>query len=104
MIKYEEFFTNLSDEEIHTLNRDIPNCAELESAINEWFLDFAKYDEPEIIQNIKKESSINNIFASMTLAIWYREGNHVQQSDDEYTKILESIISVKKHISTVKNY
>lgn len=95
MNKYEDLFRTLTDKEIHEINRDIPDSAELESAINDWFLNPIKYNETEIIQNIKIENEKNNIFSMLTLAIWYREGIHITQSDSAYAETLEKIITVK---------
>jgi len=66
MNKYEDLFRTLTDKEIHEINRDIPDSAELESAINDWFLNPIKYNETEIIQNIKIENEKNNIFSMLT--------------------------------------
>ena len=95
MNKYEDLFKTLTDKEIHEINRDIPDSAELESAINDWFLNPIKYNETEIIQNIKIENEKNNIFSMLTLAIWYREGIHITQSDSDYAETLEKILSLK---------
>jgi len=92
---YENLFSSLTDEEIHNLARNTDDCDKLESAINNWFLDSTKYNESEMIHNIEIESEKCNLFSMFTLAIWYREGNHVSQSDSGYIHMLEKILSVK---------
>ena len=93
-MNYENLLSKLTDEEIHKLNRNTFDCDKLESAINNWFLDITKYNEQEMIHNIEIEAENNNVFSMLTLAIWYREGNHVCQSDSDYIHTLENILSV----------
>lgn len=95
MNKFVEKFCTLTDEQIHNIDRNIPECDELENAINNWFLDSIKYEEQEIVNNIQIEVDHKNIFSMMTMALWYRDGNHVYQSDLKYIKLLEDILSIK---------
>ena len=92
---YENLFSSLTDEEIHNIARNTDDSDKLESAINNWFLDSTKYNEPEMVHNIEIETEKCNPFSMFTLAIWYREGNHVSQSDAAYIHMLEKILSVK---------
>ena len=95
MENYEAQFQNLSDSEIHNLNRNIKNSAELEFAINNSFLNQLKYNDEEIIENIKQEVENSNVFSIMTMACWYREGTYVEQSDKKYIDCLQRIVHVK---------
>ncbi len=95
MDNYEKQFQNLSDCEIHNLNRNISNSAELEFSINNKFLNQLIYDDEEIIENIQQEVEYCNIFSMMTMANWYREGSFYEQSDKKYVEYLQRIVHVK---------
>lgn len=95
MVNYEKQFQNLTDSEIHELNRNIQNSAELEFSINNRFLNQILYDDEKIIENIRKEAEYYNIFSIMTLANWYREGSFYEQSDKKYVECLQSIVHIK---------
>lgn len=95
MDNYEKLFQNLSDYEIHNLNRNISNSAELESSINNRFLNQFIYNDEEIIENIQQEVENCNIFSMMTMANWYREGSFYEQSDKKYVECLQRIVHIK---------